>query len=90
MSRELPLNRRHSADIRLHQYQSTERNRSVKYLTSMDMVITTYGTVLSDANAKDSPLFAINWFRVVLDEAHFIKSRHTRSARATFALKVTI
>ncbi|GAA6061262.1 hypothetical protein JCM10212_000703 [Sporobolomyces blumeae] len=32
-------------------------------------------------------LFAIEWFRIVLDEAHLIKSRTTLNAKASYALK---
>lgn len=38
-------------------------------------------------NNSESPVFEIGWFRVVLDEAHQIKDRNTRSAKATFALR---
>ncbi|BGP07126.1 DNA helicase rad5 [Rhodotorula toruloides] len=36
---------------------------------------------------KPKGLFAIDWFRVVLDEAHLIKSRTTLNAKASYALK---
>lgn len=52
-----------------------------------DIVLTTYGTVLSESSNPKSLLFQIKWRRVVLDEAHFIKSRHTRTARAIYALQ---
>ncbi|GAA5920015.1 hypothetical protein JCM1841_000379 [Sporobolomyces salmonicolor] len=32
-------------------------------------------------------LFAVEWFRVILDEAHLIKSRTTFNAKASYALK---
>ncbi|PRP86023.1 SNF2 superfamily RAD5 protein [Planoprotostelium fungivorum] len=33
------------------------------------------------------PLMDVNWFRIVLDEAHTIKDRNTRTAKAAFELK---
>ncbi|KWU47480.1 hypothetical protein RHOSPDRAFT_30907 [Rhodotorula sp. JG-1b] len=38
---------------------------------------------------KPRGLFAIDWFRIVLDEAHLIKSRTTLNAKASYALKGT-
>ncbi|GAA6004576.1 hypothetical protein JCM11491_002156 [Sporobolomyces phaffii] len=35
---------------------------------------------------KPKGLFAIDWFRIVLDEAHLIKSRTTLAAKASYAL----
>ncbi|GJN89752.1 hypothetical protein Rhopal_002741-T1 [Rhodotorula paludigena] len=36
---------------------------------------------------KPKGLFAIEWFRIVLDEAHLIKSRTTLNAKASYALR---
>ncbi len=36
---------------------------------------------------KDTGLFAVEWFRIVLDEAHSIKSRSTLNAKASYALR---
>ncbi|GAA6039077.1 hypothetical protein JCM8097_005308 [Rhodosporidiobolus ruineniae] len=36
---------------------------------------------------KPKGLFAIEWFRIVLDEAHLIKSRTTLTAKSTYALR---
>ncbi|KAF8512694.1 SNF2 family N-terminal domain-containing protein [Gautieria morchelliformis] len=57
-----------------------------------DVVITSYGVVGSEwakhesSNRHSSPLFQVEWLRVVLDEAHNCKSRLSRSARACCAL----
>ncbi|KAI8923155.1 SNF2 family N-terminal domain-containing protein [Entophlyctis helioformis] len=55
------------------------------------IVITTYGTLASEhaKNREDSPLYAIQWHRIVLDEAHYIKERTTRSAKAAYDLIAT-
>lgn len=60
-----------------------------------DVVLTTYGIVSSEAPrfgsdgklAKDGgPLFDVEWRRVILDEAHSIKNKTTKSAKACFQL----
>ncbi|KAJ7201358.1 DNA repair protein RAD5 [Mycena pura] len=53
------------------------------------VVITSYG-VLASEHAKSekskSPVFEIEWLRVVLDEAHACKSRTSKTAKAVYAL----
>ncbi|KAL2916518.1 DNA helicase rad5 [Polyrhizophydium stewartii] len=55
------------------------------------IIITTYGTLASEytRNIDASPLFAVHWHRVVLDEAHYIKERATRTAKSACALTAT-
>ncbi|KAF8514339.1 SNF2 family N-terminal domain-containing protein [Hysterangium stoloniferum] len=61
--------------------------------SKVDVVITSYGIVGSewtkhDASSRQgSPLFQVEWLRVVLDEAHNCKSRLSRTAKACFALR---
>ncbi|KAF8576054.1 hypothetical protein K439DRAFT_1655324 [Ramaria rubella] len=58
-----------------------------------DVVITSYGVVGSEwtkhenSSRNGSPLFQVEWLRIVLDEAHNCKSRLSRSAKACYALK---
>ncbi|EUC55471.1 SNF2 family amino-terminal protein, partial [Rhizoctonia solani AG-3 Rhs1AP] len=56
----------------------------------VDVVITSYGTLSSEyANVekgKASQIYDIQWMRVVLDEAHYCKSRHTKNAKACYKL----
>ena len=59
------------------QKSGNERNRSPKNLSSHDIVLTTYGTVSSEYEAGSIAtmgIFATNFRRVILDEAHTIKS----------------
>ncbi|KAI5124124.1 hypothetical protein M0805_000937 [Coniferiporia weirii] len=61
---------------------------------AIDVIITSYGTLSSEhaqleksTSKSGVPIFDIEWFRVVLDEAHNIKSRGSKTARAAFDLK---
>ncbi|KAF8338153.1 P-loop containing nucleoside triphosphate hydrolase protein [Cantharellus anzutake] len=59
----------------------------------VDVVITSYGTLASE-HAKvqssgrnaSSPLFSTKWKRIVLDEAHYIKSRTSKTAKAVYGI----
>ncbi|KAI0073947.1 hypothetical protein K474DRAFT_1648766 [Panus rudis PR-1116 ss-1] len=56
----------------------------------INVVITSYGTLASE-HAKHqkipSPIFEIEWMRVILDEAHHCKSRQSKTAKAVYALR---
>ncbi|KAI8899813.1 SNF2 family N-terminal domain-containing protein [Globomyces pollinis-pini] len=53
-----------------------------------DIVITSYGTLSSEYdNMKKSPIYKTKWFRVVLDEAHLIKEKSTKAAKACYSLE---
>ncbi|EIN13831.1 DNA repair protein RAD5 [Punctularia strigosozonata HHB-11173 SS5] len=51
------------------------------------VVITSYGTLASEHAKPGSPVFEVDWLRVILDEAHNIKSRQSQTAKAVFALR---
>ncbi|KAI1811492.1 DNA repair protein RAD5 [Poronia punctata] len=60
-----------------------------------DVIITSYGVVLSEFSqmrsrpgGKESHrgLFSVNFFRVILDEAHTIKNRQSKTAKACYEL----
>jgi SNF2 family DNA or RNA helicase len=53
-----------------------------------NIVLTTYSTLSSEFE-KRSKLMDIEWHRVILDEAHYIKNSKTKKAEACFALKAT-
>lgn len=61
-----------------------------------DIIITSYGVVLSEfsqimANGGNrgihGGLFSIEYFRVILDEAHFIKNRVSKTAKACYEIR---
>ncbi|XP_065861765.1 DNA repair protein RAD5B [Euphorbia lathyris] len=64
------------------------RTRDPKVISGYDVVLTTYG-VLSAAYKSDlenSIFHKVDWYRVVLDEAHTIKNWKSLAAKATFLL----
>ncbi|KAL4891295.1 SNF2 family N-terminal domain-containing protein [Aspergillus ambiguus] len=64
-----------------------------------NLIITTYGVVLSEHRQYLSQLsfsgntvgglFSVQFFRIILDEAHLIKNRRSKSARACYELKAS-
>ena len=60
-----------------------------------NLVITSYGIVLSEFNqvasrggdrASHGGLFSVDFFRVILDEAHFVKNRQSKTAKACYEI----
>ncbi|KAK7904076.1 hypothetical protein WMY93_016683 [Mugilogobius chulae] len=74
--------------LNVYLYYGSERNRSQKFLSSQDVVITTYNVLSTDFGNK-SPLHKINWLRVVLDEGHFIRNPNAQMSKATLELKAS-
>jgi SNF2 family DNA or RNA helicase len=70
---------------------SNRKDLKLADLANYDVVITTYHMLAADAKSsetrnQDSPLFRINWFRIVLDEAHQIRSGSSQQAKAAYRL----
>jgi len=60
-----------------------------------NLIITSYGIILSEFNQVASRggdrgahggLFSLDYFRVILDEAHFIKNRQSKTAKACYEI----
>lgn len=60
-----------------------------------NLVITSYGVVLSEFNqvaarggdrGSHGGLFSLDFFRVILDEAHYIKNRQSKTAKACYEI----
>ena len=67
----------------------------VNAASAPNVIITSYGVVLSEFNqvaARNGDrgghggLFSVNYFRVILDEAHHIKNRSSKTAKACYEL----
>jgi SNF2 family DNA or RNA helicase len=69
-------------------HHGPSRTQDIRTLQKYDLVITTYDTVSQDfGNHRGTrPLHNIHWFRVVLDEAHAIRSQQTRRSQSICAL----
>ena len=59
------------------------------------LIITSYGVVLSEFNqvaarggdrGSHGGIFSLDFFRIILDEAHFIKNRQSKTAKACYEL----
>lgn len=63
--------------------------------TAPHLIVTSYGVVLSELRqlplqlvpGMPGGLFSVEFFRVILDEAHLIKNRRSKSAKACYELK---
>ncbi|KAI5268833.1 hypothetical protein E4T47_07536 [Aureobasidium subglaciale] len=83
-------------------YYGSDKNVNLKTLCceanagfAPNIIITSYGTVLSEYNqvvsaggdrGSSGGLFSIEYFRVILDEAHMIKNRQSKTARACYEI----
>ncbi|ORZ38954.1 SNF2 family N-terminal domain-domain-containing protein [Catenaria anguillulae PL171] len=79
--------RQHVETSRLKYYvfHGPQRKRDHKYLSSFDLVITTYETLATVPDDK-CPLHKVRWRRVVLDEGHSIRTRGTKKSIAACSL----
>ncbi|KAF2024889.1 hypothetical protein EK21DRAFT_77766 [Setomelanomma holmii] len=73
---------RHFADttlnaLRMIKYHGENRERSLAMLCDADMVITTYHTLAAEMSNDKSLVSDIEWYRLVLDEAHIIRRQST-------------
>ena len=66
-------------------FSGEERDRSRGMMGEYDVVVTTYGVLCADFDPdlehQTAGLFSVEFHRVVLDEAHIIKSKASLTAR---------
>ncbi|CAD6567877.1 MAG: hypothetical protein ASARMPRED_001174 [Alectoria sarmentosa] len=80
----------HPHTLRCWTYHGPRRSKDAAKMLGYDVVITTYDVVAQEwrnLNNPINPLFSTNWRRIVLDEAHEIKSGDSLRAKAVFALR---
>ncbi|KAK7059749.1 DNA repair protein RAD5 [Favolaschia claudopus] len=80
--------------LRVIPYHDGKRGKVARLLSEANVVLTTYGVVCSEhatMNPQDrsigSVLFTTKWWRIILDEAHTIKNRKTKTAEACWDLQ---
>ncbi|KAJ8063095.1 hypothetical protein OCU04_008338 [Sclerotinia nivalis] len=84
----------HSLHVCVH--HGPQRTKRFQDLRKYDVVITTYQILVSEwgNSSKDDDdegvkvgCFGIQWYRVILDEAHTIKNRNAKATQACYALR---
>ncbi|KAF4995234.1 hypothetical protein FGRMN_5265 [Fusarium graminum] len=81
---------RHTVDgaIKYFTYHGSARKDQIAKLPEYDVILTTYETLRQDFASKDQrqTLYSHKWHRIVLDEAHRIRSRSSQTHLATIAI----
>lgn len=78
-----------SAKFRVYAYHGPDRIQDTDQLANYDIVLAPYQTAASEfsnATGKRNALGSIQWFRIVLDEAHQIRNPTTHVSKACCAL----
>ncbi|XAR60085.1 DNA helicase [Bertholletia excelsa] len=79
-----------AGSLTLYVHYGQSRPKDATILAQNDVVLTTYGVLASEFSTENSEenggLYSVRWFRVVLDEAHTIKSSKSQISMAAAAL----
>ncbi|KAL9000717.1 MAG: hypothetical protein Q9169_000753 [Polycauliona sp. 2 TL-2023] len=82
----------HQLSVCVH--HGPQRTRNFKDLRKYDVVITTYQILVSEYSSSSDRgdglkvgCFGLQWYRVILDEAHTIKNRNAKATQACYALR---
>ncbi|KAF2639682.1 DNA repair protein rad5 [Massarina eburnea CBS 473.64] len=70
----------------INYHGKSRTNYSAKQLADHDLIITTYHMIQADFQSKTAPLPHVQWFRIVLDEAHTIRNANTKQSIAACSL----
>ncbi|KAM0724220.1 hypothetical protein Q7P37_000102 [Cladosporium fusiforme] len=76
--------------LSIYVYHGNNRSQDLHELSKYDIVLTTYDIVAreySDPHHKRNALALLNWFRIVLDEAHRIRNASTAICKGACALE---
>lgn len=86
------VERLHKLKVLVH--HGPNRTRRAADLGKYEVVITTYQTLSSEhADSSDGAdgikvgVMGVNWYRLILDEAHTIKNRNAKMTKASYALE---
>ena len=71
-----------------HCHQQRAQTLDLALEDKVRFVLTTYGTLASEMKAEAPGLFAVEWHRVLLDEAHLFRNQETLYFEAVEKLKV--
>ncbi|XDG06032.1 hypothetical protein ABKA04_005647 [Annulohypoxylon sp. FPYF3050] len=72
-----------------HKHLGPERHKETNLLYERPVVFTTYATVAAESRRGNNTLANINWFRIVLDEAHEIRNRTTKQFQAIASISAS-
>ncbi|KAK9472019.1 SNF2 family N-terminal domain-containing protein [Dipodascopsis tothii] len=72
-----------AAGLRVLVHHGSSRTKDENKFKAYDVVVTTY-QVLSSEYQSSGPLFKLDWWRVILDEAHTIKNKTAKASVAAF------
>lgn len=82
--------------LKIDVHHGSGKSKDPNFLALQDIVLTTYGTVSKEAPEPSppvarpnggGPLFRVKWFRVILDEASWIKNRTSAVSQAVYKLR---
>ncbi|KAF8863170.1 hypothetical protein BDZ45DRAFT_738502 [Acephala macrosclerotiorum] len=76
--------------LKVCEYHGRGRESKPEAIANCDIVLSTYHTIASESSKSTIPLFKINWFRVVLDEAHIIRTSSTQLFQVVTKLSAKI
>ncbi|KAK4272432.1 hypothetical protein QN277_020993 [Acacia crassicarpa] len=68
--------------LKTYMYYGDKRTDNAEELKMYDLVLTTYTTLATEESSPDSPINKIQWWRVILDEAHVIKNVNAKQSQA--------
>lgn len=81
------LSKAPSLTVLVHHGPKREKNKGAIF-ESYDVVVTTYEVVTRESQSANlGPIYTVNWWRVILDEAHTIKNRQTKTAQGCYQIK---
>lgn len=74
-------------ELSFHLNYGKDKVKKWKSLMKYDIVLTTYGLISSAYKKNAKELEAIEWYRIILDEAHVIKNQKAQVTQAISSLK---